>query len=200
MRSVFVQAAFGWFVLASASVGAQPAALTPATTTAPAAPADRGRFAALWVTPLATHRFQGAGVEAGYRYQWFAGLSRLGFLQNGYAPPGGATPELTVARTQRLLLELEVGGQWRFHDQVTLGIGGGAAFLGNRIDISSSNGTTWTTTTEGRSRIRPVVSTTLAGPLFQASVTVYLGSYPEARLSLGVCWGRHARQTARSDP
>src|SRR4051812_27473296 len=36
-------------------------------------PPDRGRFAALWVVPVATHRFQGAGLEAGYRYQWLAG-------------------------------------------------------------------------------------------------------------------------------
>jgi hypothetical protein len=153
MRWVFVHAAVGWFVLASTSVGAQTAAPPPATTTGPAAPADRGRFAAVWVTPLATHRFQGAGVEAGYRYRWLAGLYRLGFLQNGYAPPGGATSVLTLARTQRLLFELEVGGQLRFHDQVTLGIGGGVALVGNRIDIATSDGTTWTTTTEGRSRL-----------------------------------------------
>jgi hypothetical protein len=198
MRWVFVQVAVGWFVLASTSVRAQTAAPQPATTTAPATPADRGRFAAVWVTPLATHRFQGAGVEAGYRYHWLAGLYRLGFLQNGYAPPDSVTSVLTLARTRRLLFELEVGGQWGLYDQVTLGIGGGAAFLGERVDIASSDGTSWTTISEGRSQIRPVVSTTLAGPLFQASVTVYLGSYPEARLSFGVCWGRHARQTART--
>lgn len=194
MRWVLVQAAVGWFVLASSSVAAQTAA---PTASAPAAPADRGRFAAVWVAPIATHQFQGAGVEAGYRYRWLAGLYRLGFLQNGYAPPEQVTPLLTLERTQRLLFELEVGGQFRFYDRVTAGIGGGAAFLGDRVDISSTNGTTWTTTTDGRGRIRPVVSVTIAGPLFQSSLTVYVGSNPEARLAFGVCWGRHARQTER---
>jgi len=195
MRWGFVQVAAGWLVLASTSVGAQ---TTAPTASAPAAPADRGRFAAIWVAPIATHQFQGAGVEAGYRYRWFTGLYRLGFLQNGYAPPEQVTPLLTLERTQRLLFELEVGGQLRFHDQVTAGIGGGAAFLGDRVDISSStNGTTWTTTTDGRGRIRPVVSVTMAGPLFLSSFTVYVGSNPEVRLSFGVCWGRHARQTER---
>jgi hypothetical protein len=196
MRWVFVQAAVGWLVLASTSVGAQTAAPTP-TPSASVAPADRGRFAALWVTPVATHQFQGAGVEGGYRYHWLVALNRLGFLQNGYAPPEQVTPLLTLERTQRLLLELELGGQWRFDDQGTAGIGVGAAFLGDRVDISYLNGSTWTTITDGRSRIRPLVSATIAGPLFQASLTFYVGSNPEARLSFGVCLGRHARQTER---
>ncbi len=200
--------AVGWFALSSTSSGAQTVAPQPATTIGPPAapsssppspsvpvtPGDRGSFAALWVAPLATNRFQGSGVEAGYRYHWLAGLYRLGFLQNGYAPPEGSTPLLTLERTQRLLVELEVDGQWRFHDQVTLGIGGGAAFLGDRVDISSTNGTGWTTATDGRGRIRPLVSATLAGPLFESSVTFYVGSHPEARLSLGICWGRHAKR------
>lgn len=190
-RSVARLAAVGWFVLASTSVRAQ----TAAPTAAPAAPPDRGRFAALWVAPLATQRFQGAGVEAGYRYHWFAGLYRLGFLQNGYAPLSEeVSPVLALQRTQRLLFEIEVGGQWRFGDQFTMGIGGGAALLGDRVDISSTtNGSTWTTVTDGRGQIRPVVSVTGAGPIFQSSVTFHVGSQPEARLSFGVCWGRHAR-------
>jgi len=195
MRWVLVQAAVAWFVLASASVRAQ----TAATTSAPAAPADRGRFAALWVAPIATQRFQGAGVEAGYRYHWFVGLYRLGFLQNGYAPLSEeVSPVLALQRTQRLLLEVEVGGQWRFGDQFSMGIGGGAALLGDRVDISSTtNGSTWTTVTDGRGRIRPMASVTMAGPIFQASLTFYVGSNPEARLSFGVCWGRHARPAER---
>jgi len=193
-RNAVRLAAVGWFVLASASVGAQTAA---PTASAPAAPADRGRFAALWVAPVATHQFQGAGVEGGYRYHWLVALNRLGFLQNGYAPPEEVTPVLTLERTQRLLLELELGGQWRFDDQGTAGIGVGAAFLGDRVDIAYLNGSTWATITDARRRIRPLVSATIAGPLFQATLAVYVGSNPEARLSFGVCLGRHARPTER---
>lgn len=159
----------------------------------PVAQSDRGRFAAVWVAPLSTHRFQGAGVEAGYRFGWLAALYRAGILQNGYAPPEQETPFLTLERKQRLLLELEVDGQLRFHDWVTLGIGGGAAFVVDRVDISSMNGFGWTTSTDERGRIRPLVSATLIGPLFQSGVTAYLGSQPEIRLSFGICWGRHAR-------
>jgi hypothetical protein len=197
-------AAVGWFIVASPAVEAEPAASPPGPPTAqggspalpsvPVTPPDRGRFAALWVAPFATHRFQGAGLEAGYRYRWLAGVYRLGFLQSGYAPPEGSTPLLTLERTQRLLLELEVGAQWRFHDQGTLAIGGGAAFLGDRVDISSMNGATWTTVTDERDRFRPLVGVTLVGPIFQASVTAYVASHPEARLSFGICWGRHARR------
>lgn len=157
-------------------------------------PSDRGRFAAFWVTPLATHRFQGAGVEAGYHFHWLAGLYRLGFLQNGYAPSDDLTPELTLERTQRLFLDLEIDGQWRYRDAVTLAVGAGAVFIDDRVDIASMNGLAWTTVTDERGRIQPLVNVTLAGPLFEISTTFYLGSNPEARLSLGVCWGRHARQ------
>jgi hypothetical protein len=195
-RNVARLAAVGWLLLASTSVGAQTAAPTP-TSSATVAPAERGRFAAVWVAPLATHWFQGAGAEAGYRYRWLVGLYRLGFLQNGYAPPEEVTPQLTLERTQRLVFELEVGGQLRFYDRVTAGLGVGAAFLSDRVDISSMNGTTWTTTTDGRGRVRPLVSATIAGPIFQASLTFYVGSNPEARFSFGVCWGRHARQKER---
>jgi hypothetical protein len=178
------------------SAGAQTMPV-PATTptqavappTSPPPPTDRGRFAAIWVAPLATHQFQGAGVEAGYRYHWLAGLYRLGFLQNGYAPADA----LTLERTQRVFLDLELDGQWRFHDAVTLAVGGGVAFIGDRVDIASMNGPTWATTTDDRGKVRPLVSETLAGPIFESSVTFYVGPNPEVRLSLGVCWGRHAR-------
>ncbi len=168
-------------------------ATTPPQAVAPPAspprPADRGRFAAIWVAPLATHQFQGAGFEAGYRFHWLAGLYRLGFLQNGYAPSN----DLTLERTQRVFLDLELDGQWRYRDAVTLAVGGGAVFIGDRVDIASMNGLTWATTTDERGKVRPLVNVSLAGPIFETSVTVYVGPNPEARLSLGVCWGRHAR-------
>jgi hypothetical protein len=144
----------------------------------------------MWVTPLATHRFQGAGVEAGYRFRWLAGLYRAGFLQNGYAPSNG----LTLERTQRVFLDLELAGQWRFSDLGTLAVGAGAAFIADYVDIASMNGQSWTTVNDGRGRNRPLLDVSMAGPLFEVSATFYVGSNPEARLSLGVCWGRHARR------
>ena len=186
-----------WSAVSAAPVDAQigappPAAIAPAP--APAPPSDRGHFAALWVAPIATHQFQGAGVEVGYRYRWLAGLYRLGFLQNGYAPPNDLTPVLALERTQRMFLDLELDGQWRFRDQVTLAAGGGAALLDDRVGIASTNGVTWTTKTDIRVRVRPLLSVTLAGPTFQSSFSAYVGTNPEVRLSFGICWGRHDKR------
>jgi hypothetical protein len=185
-----------WFVFSGAPVDAQtsaPPPAGPAPAPAPALPRDRGRFAAIWVAPIATHQFQGAGVDGGYRYHWLAGVYRVGFLQNGYAPPHDVTPVLTLERTRRIFLELEVDGQWRFHDQVTLAVGGGVALLDDRVEIASTNGATWTTATDLRGRIRPLIDVTLVGPIFQSSFGAYVGTNPEVRLSLGICLGRHAR-------
>ena len=164
----------------------------PAATAAPMPPV-RGFFSSLWVTPFATHQFQGAGVETGYQRRWLAGLYRLGFVQNGYAPFNDPSTALVFERTQRFFLELELDAQWR-RDELTIALGAGAAFLDNRVDISSMNGFTWTTVTDARGRIRPLLSVTMAGPLFEVSVEAYVGTNPEARLSLGVCWGRHTRR------
>lgn len=152
-------------------------------------PPDRGRFAAFWVVPLATHRFQGAGLEAGYSYRWIAGLYRIGFVQNGYEPVSGA-PLLALERTQRLFFDLEVDLRWRFANLVTLAAGGGAGFIDDNREVTSMSGTTWTAVSDARWHVRPLVAATLSGPLFQASVIGYVGSNSEARLSLGVCWGR----------
>jgi len=169
-----------------------PPAATPPISPAP--PPDRGPFGALWVTPLATHRFQGAGLEAGYHFGWFAGLYRIGVLQNGYAPPADLSPVFTLERMQRLFLDLELDGQWRYRGVLTLAVGAGAVLIHDRVDIASMNGLTWTTVTDERGRIRPLVNVTLAGPLFEVSTTFYVGSNPEGRLSLAVCWGRYARR------
>ena len=187
-----------WLAAAVRPAGAQtapaPATASPAAAS-PALPADRGRFAAIWVTPIATHQFQGAGLEAGYHYRWLAGLYRLGFVQNGYAPFNDPSSlDLVFERTQRLFLELELDGQWRYRDAVTVALGAGAVFIDNRVAISSMNGFSWFTATDDRGRIRPLVSVTMAGPLFETGVSFYLGPNPEARLSLGVCWGRHTRR------
>ena len=118
------------FVLSTAPVRAQtqapaPPAVAPAPD--PARPSHRGVFAGLWVAPIATNQFQGAGLELGYRYRWLAGLYRVGFLQNGYAPLNDPNPVLAlVERTQRIFLELELDGQWRVNDQVTVAAGGGS--------------------------------------------------------------------------
>lgn len=188
-----------WLAIAASPVGAQTApavasvpAATPSTT--PPAPPDRGRFAALWLTPIATHQFQGGGVEAGYHYRWLAGLYRLGFVQNGYAPFNDLSTLLVLERTQRLFLELELDAQWQYRNVMTVAVGAGAVFIDDRVDISSMNGLAWTTVTDERGRIRPLVSVTMAGPIFEAGVSAYLGTSPEVRLSLGVCWGRISRR------
>lgn len=186
-----------WFVFSAASVRAQtqappPPAVGPAPD--PAGPSDRGVFAGLWVAPIATHQFQGAGVELGYRYRWLAGLYRLGFLQNGYAPPNDPNPVFTLERTQRTFLELELDGQRRFRDQGTVAVGGGAALLDDRIGIAWTDGVIWTTKTKIRDRVRPLLSVTMVGPIFQSTFSAYLGTNPEIRLSFGICLGRHARR------
>lgn len=150
---------------------------------------ERGRFAALWVTPLGTHRFQGAGLEAGYRYGWLAVLVREGFAQNGYQPVSG-TALLALERTQRFSFDLEVDVQRRFGGQVALAVGGGAGFTDDDVDITTMNGLAWTSVSDHRRRIRPLLGVTLAGPIFEAGLTGYLGSDVELRFSLGVCWGR----------
>jgi hypothetical protein len=167
----------------------------PTTAASPAPrPADRGRFATLWVTPLATHRFLGAGVEAGYRWRWLSALYRMAFLQNDYAP----VDELVLQRTQRLVFELEADAQWSL-PAITTAVGVGAAFMGDRVDSASAlalaNGQTqWTTSTDEHGRIRPMASVTMVGPLFEAIGSIYIGATPELRLALGVNWGRHPRR------
>ena len=148
---------------------------------------DRG-FAALWVTPLATHWFQGAGFEAGYRYGTFAGLVREGFVQNDYAPVSG-TPVPTLQRTRRFSFDLEADVHWRAANAVAFDVGGGLGFLDDVVNITSMNGLTWTTVSRagwrvayfGRHAGRPAVRSKrhrlhrlrFRGPL-----------------ALGVCWGR----------
>jgi len=159
-----------------------------------APPPDRGRFATLWVTPLATHRFLGAGVEAGYRWRWLGALYRAAFLQNDYAP----ADEFVLQRTQRLALELELDAQWSL-PAITTAVGVGAAFLDDRVDTTSalalaSGQTLWTTSTDDHGHVRPMASVTLVGPIFEAIGTLYVESKPELRLALGVSWGRHPRR------
>jgi hypothetical protein len=169
-----------------AQVTPQPAQVTPQPS---APPPDRSMFAALWVTPFATNHFQGAGTEVGFRYRWLIGLYRIGFLQNGYEPVSG-TPLLTLERTQRLSLDLEVNARWRFSKKATLAAGGGIGILNDWVDVTSMNGLAWTTATDDRLHVRPLVGITLAGPLFQATATAYLGFAPEGAVSLGFYWGR----------
>ena len=80
------------------------------TAPAPAAPADRGRFAALWVTPVAHTSIPGAGVEGGDRVS-LAGRARpLRFLQNGYAPPERSDAGAHPRALQRQLPGPGIGG------------------------------------------------------------------------------------------
>lgn len=192
----------GFMVATSMSMSAARAQATGEPATAPAplpgaaqvedAPAS-GRFGALWLTPVATHWFQGAGLEAGYRHRWVAGLYRAGFFQNGYEPVADG-PFVALARTRRFLLDLELDGQWTFAGRVALALGAGVGLLADDVAITAMNGQTWTTVTDHRFRARPLVGATLAGPLFQVGVVTYVGADPELRLSIGVHWGRVARR------
>jgi hypothetical protein len=173
---------------ARAEAPAQP----PAAPQSPAAP-DRGPFGALWVMPLGTHRFQGAGLEFGYRYRWFAPLYRIGFIENGYEPISGSS-RLALERTRRVFLDLEIDAQFQVGGAAALAVGGGVGVLDDIVDIPSMNGFDWTTVEDERWRVRPLLGATLAGPLFQVSVTAYVGSDPEVHVSLGVTWGRHRRR------
>jgi hypothetical protein len=168
---------------------------TPAGSQATRPPDDRGRFATLWITPLATHRFLGAGVEAGYRWRWLAALYRAAFLQNDYAP---AADGFVLQRTQRLVFELEADAQWSL-PAVTTAVGVGAAFVGDRVDTASaqalaSGQTLWTTSTDEHGHVRPMASVTMVGPIFEAIGSIYVESKPELRFALGVSWGRHPRR------
>jgi hypothetical protein len=184
-------AAFTVAVLAPAARAEAPA-LSPAAPQAQATP-DRGAFGALWVMRLGTHRFQGAGLDGGYRYGWFAPLYRIGFVQNGYEPISGSAL-LALERTRRLFLDLEIDGQFQVGGGAALAVGVGVGVLDDIVDITSMNGFDWTTARDERWRVRPLLGATLAGPLFQASVTAYVGSDPEVHVSLGVSWGRHRRR------
>ena len=179
--------------LARAETTAAPvAASTPAT--GPTATLDRGMFGSLWVTPLATHQFQGAGMELGYHRRWLAGLYRIGFVQNSYAPVNDPSVELLFERTRRIFLDLEIDGQWQFRDGATVAIGAGAVLIDDLVSITSMNGLTRFTATDERNRVRPLVGVSLTGPLFETAVTFYVGPNPEARFSLGVSWGRAPRR------
>jgi len=144
---------------------------------------DRGRFGGLWVVAVATHQFQGGGLEAGYRWRWLAGLYRVGFLQNGYAPVDG-TPYLQ--RTQRAVFELEVDGELHLPGRLTVAGGPGVAFLADRIQTSEALATGWATSTRENDHFRPLVNVSLTGPLFETAVSFYVGESPEIRLMFGV--------------
>jgi hypothetical protein len=152
-------------------------------------PVDRGGFLGLWVAPWATDHFQGAGWDGGYHDRWIAGQYRVGFLQNGYEPVSG-TPLLTLDRTQRLLLDLEVDLRWRFSKVQTLVLGGGIGIIDDYVDTTSMSGLAWSTTSVDQWHVRPLAALTLTSLLFRATAAVYLGSTPQAVASLGVYWGK----------
>lgn len=87
-------------------------------------------------------------------------------------------------------MDLEVDARWRINKRATLAAGGGIGILDDWVDITSMSGLTWTTVTDDRWRVRPLLGLTLAGPLFQATVKAYVGSAPEGAISLGIYWGR----------
>jgi hypothetical protein len=178
------------------AVNDQPRIQAPAgqETNSPGAPSppltDRGAFTGLWVVPLATHHFQGAGWDGGYYHQWLSGQYRLGFVQNGYAPSSGA-PLLTLERTQRFFIDLEVDARWRFRRGQTLSIGGGVSVMDEFVDTTSMSGVAWTTTTDLQWHVRPLVGLTLTWLSFRTTAWAYLfGSIPEGFLSLGIYWGK----------
>ncbi len=173
----------------AAPLPVEPLAPSPPGESAFLTGSDRGRFAALWVTPLGTHRYQGAGFEAGYRYGAFAGLVREGFVQNDYNPVSG-TPLPTLERTRRFSFDVEADLHWRAANSVAFDVGGGLGLLDDTVNVTSMNGLDWTTVSRAGWRVRPLLGATLVGPLFEASVSAYLGSDPEVRFALGVCWGR----------
>ncbi|HLK92682.1 MAG TPA: hypothetical protein VKZ18_22505 [Polyangia bacterium] len=128
-------------------------------------------------------------MEWGYHFRWLAGRYRVGFLQNGYAPISGP-PLLTLDRTQRLLLDLELDARWQINKGQTLAAGGGVGVLNDVVDTTSMNGVDWTTVTDDRWHVRPLLGLTLQSLMFQITTTVYLGSNPEAAFAFGICWGR----------
>jgi hypothetical protein len=154
----------------------------------PAPAPDRGRFGSLWVAPYDNKSFQGAGLGAGYRYSWLAGVYRAGFMQTGYEP---LQQGMALQRTRRVLAELEVDGQIRLGNVITMAVGAGGAFMSEHVDTATPG---VVGSTADRGRLRGLVTATLVGPLFEIDVTTYLQSNPEIRISLGVCIGRHVRR------
>ncbi len=128
-------------------------------------------------------------MDWGYRYRWFIGHYRVGILQNGYEPVSDA-PLLTLDRTQRFFLDLEVDARWRFNKAQTIAVGGGFGVLDDEVDTTSMNGLTWTTMSDSRWHVRPLVGLTLTSLIFQLTTAVYLESNPEAVFSFGIYWGR----------
>jgi len=49
-----------------------------------------------------------------------------------------------------------------------------------------------TTTRVVESHVKPLVNVVIVGPLFEVGTTIYLGANPEARVFLGLAWGRVA--------
>jgi hypothetical protein len=87
-------------------------------------------------------------------------------------------------------LDLEVDARWKFNSRGTLAAGGGVGIIDDWEDVTSMSGLTWTTVSDNHWSVRPLVGLTLAGPLFQATAKVYVGSAPQAAISLGIYWGR----------
>ena len=151
---------------------------------------ERGVFTGLWVVPIATHHFQGAGWDSGYFHKWLAGQYPLGLVQNGYEPVSSA-PLLTLERTQRFFIDLEVDARWRFSRAQTLAVGGGVAVMSEFVDTTSMSGLAWTTATDVRWHVRPLVGLTTTWLWFRGTAWAYLfGSIPEGFVSLGVYWGK----------
>ncbi len=173
-----------------------PAAPGPAPSPTPISTPEavnRGVFSELWVVPIATHRFQGAGLSLGYERSWLAALYRFGFVQNDYAP----FDVMSLQRTQRLFLDLEVDAQWRLTGFTVTG-GGGVALLHDRRETATPTAAGWATSARLDDKIRPVVNLGIVGPLFQVDATFYLGSNPELRLALGIKLGRPVRRRTGS--
>ena len=201
VTKVSVPALVACAVMAFASPSHAEAAAQPSAALQLQTGPARGLFGALWVMPLSTHEFQGAGLEVGYCYGWFAPLYRAGFVQNGYEPISG-NPVLALERTRRWFLDLEIDAQIHFRERIALSFGAGVSILDNTVDVTSMNGFDWATATHERWRVRPLLGATLAGPLFQASVTANLGADPEVHVSAprppGRRPGRRCRRAGRS--
>jgi hypothetical protein len=181
--------------------GARPVAAQTPAPTPPSAPLsanppppttdalNRGIFSELWVVPVATKRFQGAGLSLGYERSWLAALYRIGFVQNDYAP----FDSTSLQRTRRIFLDLEVDAQWRLPGLNVTG-GGGVVLLDDRVETATPLGASWEMSAKTTDRLRPIVNVGIVGPLFQTDATFTLGSNPEFRLALGIKLGRNVRR------
>jgi S1-C subfamily serine protease len=160
-------------------------------------PAGRGRwFGMLFVSPLysttfdqnrARTAFVGAGVESGYRYNWFFGsVSVAGFESN----TRHLSPTVDESR-ERFQLDFNVGAELQLKRGLDILFGPGLSCVLDTIETTSVSDTSALQAAQtSRGGVRPELDFGFADGAFFARDVFTVSSPPEIRLDLGVMLGQ----------